>query len=451
MATPPKMPFPTHDYPDERTREQRQRERREVVKQAASLLRLATDDAERRRIVGRIRERRAGAPRSVQVELVPRADGPDLVAASGRLLIRERDLAANREVLRRLGITEAGRTGNVTLLDVPAGAAPDGIAALAARIRKDGAPVSVDHVAPLGAWMKGEGGPEPTTGARRFPAVEFPQKSPPPAIAVLDSGISNAGRTDGYLGANIAPADVDPLDIFPTLGLLDADAGHGSSVVGIVQQVVPPAAIGSYRVADSDGITTSFDVADKMRLAVRQGAMILNLSLGTATEDGNPPIALQDVVDELLQDNPEVLIVCAAGNDASTTKVWPAAFAETHPNVVAVAALDAAGAPAPWSSHGRWVTCSTIGEGVASTYVVGTEDGPLIGDPTPDTFHPPNPWAVWSGTSFAAPQIAGAVARICSQNVGVGPRQALKLLEADATPAAAGSPYGWTVEILPGT
>lgn len=451
MTTPPKKPFPPDDYRDKRSPDRKNRERKEVAKQAATLLERATDNPERQRLVGRIQERRGGAPRSVQIELVPRADGLDLVAASGRLLIRDSDLAANRDVLERLGITEAGRTGKVTLLDVPSGASPDGIAALAARIRKDGVPVSVDHIAPLGAWMKGEGGPEPTAGARPFPAVEFPQKSTPPVVAVLDSGISNAGRTDGYLGANIVPADVDPLDIFPVVGLLDADAGHGSVVVGIVQQVVPPATVGSYRVADSDGITTSFDVAAKMRLAVQQGATILNLSLGTGTEDGNPPIALEDVVDELLQNNPEVLIVCAAGNDASTAKVWPAAFAETHANVVAVAALDAAGAPAPWSSHGSWVTCSTIGEGIASTYVVGTEDGPLIGDPTPDTFHPPNPWAVWTGTSFAAPQIAGAVARICSQNLGVVPHQALKMLEADATEAVAGSGYGWTVEILPGT
>lgn len=448
----PKKPFGRQDYPDPRTRAQRHRERTEVVKQVRDLATRAVDNAERRRRVGRIQRRRVRLGDAVQIELIPRPGRLDLVAASHRLLIRDGDLtAATSTALGRLGIVAAARTGGVVRLDVPPDAEPAGISALAARLRADGVPVSLDHVAPLGAWMKGDGGPEPTGGRRRYPAVAVVGKSPPPIVAVLDTGISNAGRTDGYLGAEVSPADVDPLDVFPATGLLDGDAGHGSMVVGVVQQVVPCATVGSYRVADSDGIATTFGVAEQMRLAVQQGATILNLSLGTGTEDDDPPVALLDVVDELRDDHPDVLIVCAAGNNADTAEVWPAAFAPTHPNVIAVAALDGSGAPAPWSTHGPWVTCSTIGQGVASTYVVGTEDGALIGDPAPDTFRPPNPWAVWSGTSFAAPQVAGAVARICAENVGVAPPQACKMLEALATPAAPGSGYGWTVELLPGT
>ncbi len=452
---PPKKPFGPEHYadvrgPDDRSRK---RERGEVAKQVRTLNTRSASNIQRRRLVGKIQKRRAGTHDAVQVELVARTGRIDLIAASGRLLIRDGDLSeAARTELGKAGILEVSRSGAVALLEVPPGAAPDGIAALAARLRREGVPVALDHVPPLGGWVKGDGGPEPTTLTRPFPAVEFPQPGEQPFVAVLDSGISNEGRTDGYLKApEVSPTEVDLLDVFPVAGLLDGDAGHGSMVVGVVQQVVPPARVGSYRVADSDGMTTSFQVADKMRQAVSDGAMILNLSLGTGTEDGNPPIALADVVDELLHDRPEVLIVCAAGNEGSISPIWPAAFAATHPNVVAVAALDAAGAPAGWSSHGAWVTCSAVGEGVASTYVVGTEDGEQIEDPTPDTFFAPNPWAVWSGTSFAAPQIAGAVARICIENAGVSPQQALKMLEADATPAPQGSTHGWRVEILPGT
>jgi thermitase len=449
---PPKKPFGNQDYKDRRTKAQYDRERIETDKQGATLIRRAADERERRRLVERLRARRAKDPAALQVELVSQANAKDVVAASRRLLIHADDLPDVESALAGRGITAVDRTGKIVLLDVPAAVSKGDIGGLTKELRGGGIRVSLDHVAPLGGWVKGEGGPEPTAAGGDLPAVQIAQLTDPPFVAVLDSGISNDGRTDGYLGAGVAPADVDPLDVFPVIGLLDADAGHGSMVVGIIQQIVPTARVGSYRVADSDGITSSFDVARKMRVAAADGAQIMNLSLGTGTEDGNPPPALLDVVDELLHTHPDLLIVCAAGNDGSTDPIWPGAFDGSHPNVVAVGALQAGGAIAPWSTHGPWVTCSTVGQGVASTYVVGTEDGVLIGDPDPDAYGGPNPWACWSGTSFAAPQIAGAVARICAENLGMTPQEALKTLEARATPAAVPADgYGWTVEILPGT
>lgn len=453
---PVNQPFGPDAYRDNRDKTQKGNERKEVIKQRDSLASRAIDNEHRRTTVGKIQMRRTSVPGTVPVVLVPRADKLDLVVAAQSLLIKAADLDGDETVatkLRNRGIVENARTGGIVQLTVPADTARDDIEALVAKIqREDGITVSMDLVTPLGVWMKGEGGPEPSMGARAFPAVEISEVAEPPKVAVIDTGISNKNRDDGYLGAGIAPAEADPLDVFPAPdGLLDADAGHGSFVTGVVQQVAPTSPVGCYRVADSDGIATTFQVAEKMRLAVRHGATILNLSLGTDSVGGQPPIALQDVVTELANHHSEVLIVCAAGNWASTDEVWPAAFAATSDNVVAVAALDPDGAPAAWSSHGPWVTCSAIAEGTVSTYVEGTENGPLIGDPYPDTFKPPNPWAAWTGTSFAAPQIAGAIARICTENEDVTPRQALAMLKDLATPATDGEGYGWKVEILPGT
>ena len=71
-------------------------------------------------------------------------------------------------------------------------------------------------------------------------------------------------------------------------------------------------------------------------------------------------------------------------------------------------------AGAEWSSHGDWVTCSAVGEGIVSTFVKGEEDQERFGD---DDVYPEDPerdsWAVWSGTSFAAPQIAAHIATKC--------------------------------------
>lgn len=64
--------------------------------------------------------------------------------------------------------------------------------------------------------------------------------------------------------------------------------------------------------------------------------------------------------------------------------------------------------PSGWklSATGHWwPPRSTLGEGIWSTYASGTES-PII-DPDPEEFGSDS-WALWTGTSFAAPQVAGA-------------------------------------------
>ena len=77
--------------------------------------------------------------------------------------------------------------------------------------------------------------------------------------------------------------------------------------------------------------------------------------------------------------------------------------------MVSAAALAPDMQPAAWASHGFWVTCATIGQGLRSTYVQGQESA--LVDPEPNVFGPDS-WAAWSGSSFAAPQIVGALARL---------------------------------------
>jgi hypothetical protein len=100
--------------------------------------------------------------------------------------------------------------------------------------------------------------------------------------------------------------------------------------------------------------------------------------------------------------------------------------------------------PAAWSSHGFWTVFATCGQGILSTFVTGTE-APETGS-APYTFPGPNPWAVWTGTSFAAPQVTGALAwRI--QHRGASPQRALDTLADDGHPVP---DYGQALDILPG-
>ena len=119
---------------------------------------------------------------------------------------------------------------------------------------------------------------------------------------------------------------------------------------------------------------------------------------------------------------------------ASSTKV-PSEDEPWRDMVVSVAALnaehDGVYHGADWSTHGHWVTCSCVGSGVVSTFVPGDEDSDFTrlrpipdnqapGSQAPDHYPFPgtvDSWAVWSGTSFAAPQVAGAISRLCRGEV----------------------------------
>ncbi len=242
----------------------------------------------------------------------------------------------------------------------------------------------------------------------------------PVKVAIIDTGITPEMRTDGRLDTVPRGARFnDPLDVFPLPagdGFLDFDAGHGTFVAGCVDQIAPGAQITVYRATDTDGIASEVTVACEMIRAVKgDGAQIVNLSLGC------------------------LLVVAAAGNYADTRPCWPAAFRE----VVSVGGLAPDMQPTAWSTRGFWVTCSTIGQGIVSTYVEGRES-PQV-DPKSRAFGP-NAWAVWIGTSFAAPQITGALARL-SQDEGISVRDALRKLLATGRPIP---DFGQALRILPG-
>ena len=59
---------------------------------------------------------------------------------------------------------------------------------------------AINYVIPLAGHIKGAGGPEPSAGARAFPAVPLRRRARASAlVAVLDTGVSAEQRTDGYL------------------------------------------------------------------------------------------------------------------------------------------------------------------------------------------------------------------------------------------------------------
>jgi thermitase len=307
-----------------------------------------------------------------------------------------------------------------------------------------GADVDLNYVCVTGHTVKDEDTPEPTAVDPAFPPAEFgtEQIFRPITVAVIDTGINREDRTDGWLATIPETAlNEDLLDVLPANGILDESAGHGTFVCGVLQQVAPQAAIVVYKKADTDGMATVQDIGNAIIQAADDGANIISLSMATPGYLDEPPAALLTAVQTVQEQHPDVLIVASAGNNGTDVPMYPAAI----PGVIGVAALNPDLTHADWSTFGDWVTCSAVGVGIASTFVPGVEDER---GGTTQKFGP-NAWAIWSGTSFSAPQIAGTVARLCQLSPNpITPLEALQQLLSGA-PTEVG--YGAKVLLLPGS
>ena len=322
--------------------------------------------------------------------------------------------------------------------------------------REEGLVVSLSYVTPLA----GRPIMKPYTGEFEPEVVDFasyrtvgPRHGEGTVVAVVDTGITAEVRDDGWLttiprvtaddvSTHWHDGNVDPLDADPKDGLLDVFAGHGTFVAGIVARVAPGAEIRVYRAVGPGGAGSELDVACALVRAVREGADVVNLSLGTQTLFDEPSLSMSvalDLVADIEEDTGRrVVVVAAAGNYGDEGLTWPAAFRR----VVAVGGLTADLRPTTWSSRGPWVDVSAVGEGIVSTYVQG-ERNPAFGK---GTRFGPGAFASWVGTSFAAPQVSGAVARTMTE-LGVTGPEAVDALLAAGTPVAG---FGKALRILPG-
>ena len=172
----------------------------------------------------------------------------------------------------------------------------------------------------------------------------------------------------------------------------DIDAsGHGTHVAGIIAAVAnngiggsgvaPNAKILPIQVLDQAGQGDARDVAAGVRFAADNGARVINLSLGGATESSSLTQAITYANDK------GVLVVAAAGNGGAADKPkWPASLDLT----LAVTAVDQANNATSFDQRGDYIDLSAPGANIVST---------AKGD-----------YVTLSGTSMAAGFVAGAAA-----------------------------------------
>jgi thermitase len=229
-------------------------------------------------------------------------------------------------------------------------------------------------------------------------------------IAILDTGISAhpdleskiVARKD-FSGSPVGSDDID---------------GHGTHVSGIAAAATNNALgvagagynarLMAVKVLDDIGSGSLSAITSGIYWAADNGANVINMSL--AGSDDCSTSWWEDLFDtgrNELRDSinyafgKNIVLVAAAGNDANSNQLWPAAC----PNVVSVAATDQSDVRAFFSNFGTWVDVAAPGRSIFSTIVPGAADcqGAPIGS-----------FGTCSGTSMATPHVAGLAALVQS-------------------------------------
>lgn len=238
-------------------------------------------------------------------------------------------------------------------------------------------------------------------------------------VAILDTGVYWHGDLDGAALADDPSAILElgeaPLFI----------SGHGTFVAGIIIRRAPNSRLSIRSVLDESCTASVWDVANAVAACAQRGIGILNLSFCCFSADGEAPFALARALQRL---DPDIVVVAAAGNHgdidtrpnglSSVSPAWPGAF----DRVVAVGANGIDGQPTSFSPRLPWVRLQAPGEDVVSTYFDG-----LVNCPGASVEPPLLPfcgYASWTGTSFAAAAVSGAIARRVVP--GATPREALE-------------------------
>jgi subtilisin family serine protease len=230
--------------------------------------------------------------------------------------------------------------------------------------------------------------------AIRAQAVAVPPTTA--AIAVLDTGVANVPELAGRLkaGYNVGNGT-------PNAGDID---GHGTAVAAIaaaaaggVRGVSPSSPIIPIKIFDDTGQTGPEELVSGIARAIDENAGVINLSVEAAPGEIDPAsvASIKNAINTAVSLG--IPVIAASGNEGAPSLDVPAAY----PHVIAVGATEISGAVAPFSNLGAGLDLVAPGKDI------------ITAAPSALCSHG---YGFVSGTSFAAPAVAGAAALLLQKH-----------------------------------
>ena len=247
-------------------------------------------------------------------------------------------------------------------------------------------------------------------------------------VAIVDDGINL--RHNEFRDKIIKPYNV----FTQSEDVRESEVGHGTHVAGLaiasannqsgIAGVAPNCKLMPIQVFDRDGYCSTMSVLDGVLYAVYNGADVVNLSLGMMINAQLPSAAQQELINSYFKEEERVwkkvfsianrnntAIIIAAGNENLMAGIEPMHRSQ---DVIVVAAVGEDHNPlhskANFSNYGSYTDVSAPGVDILSTMGNGK-------------------YETMSGTSMAAPIVAGAVALIKSVNRPLSTAQIRTILQ----------------------
>ena len=237
-------------------------------------------------------------------------------------------------------------------------------------------------------------------------------------IAIIDTGIDTDHQE--FIG-RISPLSYNSrtkMTVESSLSHIEDDNGHGTHVAGVIganknnnvgiSGIVQQSMLLIIKANNADDPLTLDDesdnfmdasIAEGIHYARIHGADIINLSLGTSSINA----LTRDAVEAAISAG--IIVVGASGNDGDSTRYYPASY----PGVISVGSVDSNRIRSSFSNFNEALDIVAPGEGIVTTGLN-------------------NSYFSVSGTSLAAPQIAGVFGLLVSAYPTFTSTQIMELL-----------------------
>ncbi|MGM9484854.1 S8 family serine peptidase [Roseateles sp. NT4] len=254
-------------------------------------------------------------------------------------------------------------------------------------------------------------------------------------VAVVDTGVDSAhpDLAGKVIAQQNFTQEADGDKVGHGTHVASTIAGTGAASSGRYKGVAPNAQLIAAKVCEVSGCPESAILAGMEWAVVDRGARIVNMSLGHQDAPGPDPLKL--AVSRLTNTYGALFVISAGNSGPGPSTVSSPASAD---EALAVGAVDRSDQIAPFSSRGPRVGDKAIkpeitapGMGIVAARAAGTD----IGNPVGASY------TALSGTSMAAPHVAGTAALLRQQHPEWGVMQLKSALIGSARPNAALTPF----------